>query len=159
MKIIFSIITLVILFIFLGFVSYEGFTSKPKSYATKTIYAVIVKYTKDEIKKCNSVGSTYMDILKCPAEPKKTIEKLLDIYSKSYNPLTFNENKLPGGSLYKEGVLPAEPIFKKNINITDDANAGFININFSNHNITFELCFAKPCKSEENRLKDTIIFQ
>ena len=51
MKIIFSIITLVILFIFLGFVSYEGFTSKPKSYATKTIYAEIVKYTKDEIKK------------------------------------------------------------------------------------------------------------
>ena len=74
MKIIFSIITLVILFIFLGFVSYEGFTSKPKSYATKTIYTEIVKYTKDEIKKCNLVGSTYMNILKCPAEPKKLLK-------------------------------------------------------------------------------------
>jgi hypothetical protein len=66
----------------LGFVSYEGFTSKPKSYATKTIYAEIVKYTKNEIKKCNSVGSTYMNTLKCPAEPKKTIEKLLELAKK-----------------------------------------------------------------------------
>ena len=59
----------------------------------------------------------------------------------------------------KQAGVGEEPIFKKNINITDDANAGFINTNFSNQNITFEICFAKPCKSEENRLKDTITFQ
>ena len=152
------LISLILILIFsaLGFVAYEGFTVGAKKASAKNIYNEIVQFSVDEIKKCNLGSDTYMDNLKCPVEPKKTIEKLLEIYTKLYNPFTFDENKLPGGSLYKEGILPASHVFKKNMDVSNDDNIGFINLDFTNQNLTFEICFDTPCTKKENRLQNSI---
>jgi len=86
-----------------------------------------------------------MDTLKCPAEPKKIIEKLLETYSETINPFTFNENTLTGKN-----------ILKNNIDISKDSNIGFININFTDQNIVFEQCFDKPCKDSLNQSKSSL---
>jgi Tfp pilus assembly protein PilE len=124
----------------LGWVSYVGFTVGANRHAAKNIYAEIVKYSEDEIKKCNIGNDTFMDTLKCPAEPKKIIKKLLETYSETINPFTFNENTLTG-----------KYILKNNIDISKDSNIGFININFTDQNIVFEQCHDKPCKDSLNQ--------
>ena len=148
-------IIMVILYVF-GWFFFEALPGASNRSIVKNIYAEIVKYSEDEIKKCNTGSDTYMDDLKCPAEPKKIIEKLLETYPKSYNPFTFNENALKGGSQYKEGILPAKYILKNNIDISKDSNIGFININFTDQNIVFEQCFDKPCKDSLNQSKSSL---
>ena len=143
-----------ILFIsFMGFFLYSWiqFEEATKYKAVKSSYNDVVQNTKDEIKKCKSGESTYLNGQICPATPEKTIERLLEVYSNNCNPYTFNENKLPGGSLYKEGIKPCSSILRKNQNINNDADVGFINLKFSNQNIIFDVCLEKPCNEKKNR--------
>ena len=148
-----------ILFIsFMGFYLYSWiqFEEAGKYNTVESSYNDIVKNTKDEIKKCKSGESTYLNGLICPVTPEKTIERLLEMYSNKCNPYTFNENKLPGGSLYKEGIRPCSSLLRKNQNINNDTDVGFINLKFSKQNITFDACLEKPCNEKNNRRQDSI---
>ena len=141
-------IIIIIVFGIVGGIVAFNFMEGAKSEFVNNTYNQTVKYTKDEIKKCNSGESKYMDGLqKCPPTIEKTIAGIFEVFKDQYNLFTFNENNLPDRG---------SKILRKSKSNTQDTDLGFINLSTSGENIILNVCFKKPCSNEINRRSDTI---
>ena len=144
--IIFIIIAIPFL-IYLGILLFY-FEEATKSTVVETKYNEIVQYTKDEIKKCKSGESNYMNGLQnCHPTAEKTIEGLFEVYKDMPNPFTFNENNLPDRG---------PKILRDSGSNISDRDLGFINLSSSGEHIILNVCFKEPCSKEENRKTNTV---
>ena len=140
-------IIIIIVFGIVGGIVAFNFMEGAKSEFVKNTYNQTVQYTKDEIKKCKSGESNYMNGLQnCHPTAEKTIEGLFEVYDMS-NPFTFNENNLPDRG---------PKILRDSGSNISDRDLGFINLSSSGENIIFSVCFKKPCSKEENRKTNTV---
>ena len=134
-----SLLTGLVVPMFIATFAYQGFTGPAKTAAAKTMYAQTVKYISAEIQKCKLGESKFMSNNQdCPATALKAINGAVATMT-DVNP--FDAAKLS--------------VRSSNSN-TNDEDVGYVSLSVSGSNIIIKTCIKTPCRKEENRLQGSI---
>ena len=123
-----------------GVVAYTGYTGAAKVSATKTIHAQTVKYISAELQKCSLGETSIMN------------------GTRNCSGITGTNTSVAAVAVMKDKnpYMTANKALRLSPSYTNDADAGYINLDVSGANIRVKSCSKKPCSTTANRQESTV---